>query len=119
MRLVSLFLLVSASACDSAADPAPTFGDDYRVLAEPAPPTAQGGQVTATVEYSGGCAEHDFVLRSRETSDGIEVWFVHDGRGDACEAAITETLTATLPGVAADAPALWLLQPVGEPVSLR
>ena len=126
MRLASLALLALALAgCDSAADAEPTFGDPYLILAEPAPvvvmadPAAGDARLAVTVEYSGGCEEHAFVLRSRDLGDRVEVWFVHDGRGDACEALVTEALTAVLPGAAAEAEALVLQTPSGVPVVLR
>ena len=126
MRLVSLVLLALAlPACDSAADAEPTFGDPYLVAADPAPAViasaavAGDARLAVTVEYSGGCEEHDFVLRSRDLGDQVEVWFVHDGRGDPCDALITETLTAALPGAAVEAEALVLQTPFGAPVTLR
>ena len=128
MRLVSLLLLVlSLAACDSAADAEPTFGDAYQVVAEPAPVVvvtstsapADDTRLAVTVEYSGGCEDHAFVLRSRDFGDAMEVWFVHDGRGDTCEGIVVEALTAALPGAAAEAEALVLVTPSGERVALR
>ncbi len=131
MRLVSLALLVFAlSACDSAADAEPTFGDAYRVVANPAPAViapavtvggaaAGNAQLTVTVEYGGGCEEHAFVLRSRDLGDEVEVWFVHDSRGDSCFALLTETLVAALPAAAAEAERLTLMTPRGQRISLR
>ena len=123
MRLASLVLLLLALAgCDSAMDAEPTFGDPYQVSEAPAPAVTVNGadaRLTVTVEYGGGCQEHDFVLRSRDLGDRVEVWFVHDARGDTCDALVTETLTAALPGVAAEAEALVLQTPSGGPVTLR
>ncbi len=123
MRLASLVLLLLAlPACDSAMDAEPTFGDPYQVSQAPAPAvvvTGTDARLAVTVEYSGGCEEHDFVLRSRDLGDQVEVWFVHDGRGDACDRAVTEALTAALPGVAAEAETLVLQTPAGVAVPLR
>lgn len=130
MRLVTLgFLLLTAAACDSAADAEPTFGDPYQVVAEPAPAlvtvAAPGtaadavARLAVTVEYGGGCEEHAFVLRSRDLGGEVEVWFVHDGRGDSCDAILTEALAAALPGVAVEAERLVLVTPSGERLPLR
>lgn len=120
MRLALLAALTLAFAgCDSASDPDPSFGDPYQIAAEPVPTVTADARLAVTVEYGGGCEEHDFVLRSRDVGGTVEVWFVHDGRGDTCEALLTDTLTAVLPGVAADSEVLALLTPSGDRIMLR
>ena len=57
----------------------------------------KGASLYLTVSYSGGCAEHTFSLHTTEgwvntNPPGKDLVLIHDGNGDACEAAIHETL---------------------------
>ena len=117
----ALVLGLALAACDSAADEqAPTFGDPYTVLlTAESPSVTDDGRLVVTVEYGGGCEEHTFVLRSRVDGDAAEVWWVHDARGDTCEALQTATVRAALPGTVTDAERATLLTPDGQDLALR
>ena len=112
---------LALAGCDSAGDEAASFGDPYTVLV-----TADSPRVTdddrprlaVAVEYSGGCEEHAFVLRSRVAGDAAEVWWVHDARGDTCEAIQTATVRAALPGTVLEADEVFLLAPDGGALAL-
>ena len=112
-------LSLALAACDAAADDAePTFGDPYTVIITAASPVVTGGRLAAGVEFSGGCKEHTFVLRSRVDGDAAEVWFVHDGRDDTCRETVTATVRETLPGTVVDAETVALLTPAGGRIDL-
>lgn len=134
LAFVVLLLGVSfGTGCDSArSDGDVTFGDAYRVLEQVSTP---GGDLldvrpsigkdflNVTVQYAGGCAEHAFEVRTRETSDRgvpvIEVWLVHDDGGDQCEAAIQDSRSLPLPDQVVDAARADLLTPDGTRYRLR
>ena len=88
LRPIALALALTVAACDAGADLSPDFGDPYTVPPNTAVALADG-QLTVTVQYAGGCAEHTFTARTR----GPEAWVVHDANGDACEALVTEAVT--------------------------
>ena len=123
MRLSYSVLVFSLAlaACDTAAsDQAPTFGDPYTVLVTAdTPAVAADGRLAVTVEYGGGCEEHAFVLRSRVDGGEASVWWVHDARGDTCEALQRATVRAALPGAVLDADRVTLLAPSGFEVRLQ
>ncbi len=114
MRVVLLALLALA-ACDTDGTDDPDFGAAYAL--DPASATLDGGVLRATVSYSGGCQAHTFRADSRRTADGVEVWLVHGGTPDPCEAYLTETVAAPV-DVAADV-AVVLLAPPDTSVGLR
>lgn len=74
------------------------FGDAYRVLTETARPEVQNQTLRLQVGYSGCSGGHPFRLEYRQVdSHSAEMWLVHDGRGEMCEAYFTEALTLVLP----------------------
>jgi hypothetical protein len=61
----------------------------------------EGDRLTVTVQYGGGCEQHDIALcysPSFGDSDPphVDTRFLHDANGDTCEALITETLVFDL-----------------------
>ena len=74
------------------------FGDTYRILTETARPEVQNQTLRLQVGYSGCSGGHPFRLEYRRIdSNTAEMWLVHDGRGEMCEAYFTEDLTLELP----------------------
>lgn len=74
------------------------FGDAYRILTETARPEVQNNTLRLQVGYSGCSGGHPFRLEYRQAdAHTAEMWLVHDGRGEMCEAYFTETLTLALP----------------------
>ena len=69
-----------------------TSGADFRIL-----DVEIGSEdVLVTVNYSGGCEDHQFELIWNEEVDSVglvELIMVHRNNDDTCEASITETLT--------------------------
>ena len=73
-------------------------GDSYEVNSI----SLAGDELTVSVSYSGGCADHDFALcwpdqsfmESAPVQVGLELF--HDGHGDPCEAYPTEERTFDL-----------------------
>lgn len=114
-RLVLLAALCLA-ACDNVGglNP-PDFGDAYTVRSA----TLAADTLRAVVQYGGGCAEHTFERRSRTEGQRAEVWFVHDGNEDGCEALLTDTLVAEVGFLNGGASPLVLLTPSGDAVVLR
>jgi len=60
--------------------------------------SVDGDDLDIGVFYSGGCADHDFTLCwdggwSRSDPKIVNLYLVHDGNGDTCEAWINETVT--------------------------
>ncbi|WP_420456375.1 hypothetical protein [Rubrivirga sp.] len=115
-RPVALLAVLALAACDTVGSGDPDFGAAY--VLDPASATLDGGVLRATVSYSGGCQEHTFRADSRRANGGVEVWLVHGGTPDPCEAAITETVVAPV-DIAADAVPVVLLAPPDTSVLLR
>jgi len=70
-----------------------TVGDPFELIAV----TRKGNLLVCKVEYSGGCAEHDFGRSwwngfTESSPVGAIVRIVHDANGDACESLIRQTI---------------------------
>ena len=115
-RLAIVVALLGLSACDTSSSEAPDFGFDYAVA--PSSVSLDGGVLRATLSYSGGCEDHTFRAESRRVGEGAEVWIVHGGTPDPCEAYLTETVTLAV-GVADDVIPVRLLLPTGDDLLLR
>ena len=125
-----VLVLLTAPGCDAINDSSSgvDFGDDYVVALEvPGPndapldvtPHLAKDQVNATVQYGGGCRDHDFTLDGRQRGDTVEIWFVHEGNGDNCEAFLTESVSAPLPDNLPPEVGIVLLTPGGSRFDLR
>lgn len=104
-------------ACDSQSAGTPTFGDEYRVLTDTEPVLDRQNVLRVQVQYSGGCEEHTFDARYRQTEQAVEIWLVHDANGDLCEALVTETL-AVYVDLPSDRVPPVLLTPAGDTLAV-
>ncbi len=114
MRLTLLACLVLA-ACDTTGTDTPDFGAGY--VLDPASATLDGDTLRATVSYSGGCEVHTFRAASRRAGDGVEVWLVHGGVPDPCEAYPSQAVA--VPSGVGDRSPVVLLTPAGASIRLR
>ena len=106
-------LSLTALGCD-ATRVLSDFGDPYQLLSQDDQAAVlDGTRLLVPVQYGGGCAEHTFALRSDLDADSATVWLHHDANGDACEAFITETVSAELPAPVAAAARVTLRAPAG------
>lgn len=95
------------------------FGDPYVIAGGDHPPYLAAGDLYLTVQYSGGCENHAFAIRSRIQNDTTEVWLQHNSNGDLCEAYLTDPLTLRVPEAVRDASHITLLGPEGQAFTLR
>ena len=116
MRRLSAFILLTLSACDSVGSGEPDFGFGYALAESSA--ALDGDTLRVVVQYSGGCEDHTFTPRQRATATGSDLWLVHGGTPDPCEAYLTDSLAVPLALPDGDAP-LPLLTPTGGSVRLR
>lgn len=98
LAVIALGLMIGCARQASLPGKGIQFGDTYRILTETARPEVQNQTLRLQVGYSGCSGGHPFRLDYRQVdSHTAEMWLVHDGRGEMCEAYITETLTLELP----------------------
>lgn len=115
MRLVLGLVLLTVAACDTTA-PEPDFGAGYTIASGTA--VLDGDTLRATVTYSGGCEAHTFRAQSRRAGGGVEVWLVHGGTPDLCEALVADAVAVPV-SLPADAAFVALLRPDGGTLALR
>ncbi|MEO9477821.1 MAG: hypothetical protein ABJG41_19920 [Cyclobacteriaceae bacterium] len=115
-RISFLFLVLALTSCydtgldsmdiaseydvvylNNLSDPSSFSNDPYKIIAV----TPRGDEWNAIVEYPGGCGEHVFylwwsgsVLSSNPSQ--LELYLIHNGNGDACEAVVRDTVTFSL-----------------------
>ena len=115
--------LLLALGCEvtNVLDAEPDFGDGYQVLTnnQTVAPRLDAEGLHVTVQYGGGCADHDFELRTRIRQNTTEFWFEHDANGDMCEALLSETLRRDVPARLLEQPNVVLLLPDGTAYPLR
>ncbi len=74
----------------------PNFGDPYTVATGTASPSVVPWLDTeglhVTVQHSGGCRGHRYIVHFRVHGDTTELWLQHKAKGDTCEALITRPL---------------------------
>jgi hypothetical protein len=88
----------------------PAADDPWKIATDPIDvkrAVIVGDALTLDVQYSGGCAEHDFALcydniRSSRGVDPIQavLTLTHQANGDVCEALLSKTLTFDLTPIA-------------------
>jgi hypothetical protein len=94
------------------------FGDPY-MIAQSDPPRLEVRELYLTVQYSGGCADHKFDVRSHVQNDTSYVWLQHDGNGDSCEAYLTDPLNRRVPLAVLTSQHILLLGPEDQSFTLR
>jgi hypothetical protein len=82
-------------------------------------PSLKGGVLRTTVEYEGGCQDHDFDLRYRRTSEAYEIWFYHKSDRETCRVIMRKNLKEQLFVEAMVATHVWLILPDGNVHVLR
>ncbi|MDZ4700721.1 MAG: hypothetical protein SH809_13510 [Rhodothermales bacterium] len=81
----------------------PQFGAPYELIPSGSaggpdtPPRIRGDRLLASLSYTGGCADHDFVLDYAARRDTVHLWIVHEDGGDSCDAYLMDDLTLELP----------------------
>ncbi len=92
---LGLLVAIGCEVTDSLSSE-PNFGDPYTVATDTASPSAAPRLNTeglhVTVQHSGGCRGHRYILHFRVHGDTTELWLQHKARGDTCEALITRPL---------------------------
>lgn len=100
-----------------------SFGDAYTIASHEEPgaivPRLGADGLHVSVQYSGGCREHEFVVRHAVHHDTTEIWLFHDNNGDACEAYLTDTRLLSVPSTVYNTEHVVLLAPEGTEFSLR
>ena len=102
----------------------PQFGAPYEIVINEiaggpdAPPHINGHWLFLTVQYSGGCTDHEFLFESYLRRDTAHVWLNHFSNDDTCEAEILDDLNIELPGSIRDMGVIALYDPVGGPPHL-
>ena len=95
------------------------FGDAYVIAMDAPSPRLEERALYLTVQYSGGCANHEFDVRSHVQNDTSYVWLQHDGNGDPCEAYLTDPLNRRVPLVVLASQHILLLGPEDQSFTLR
>ncbi len=135
--LLVLFLLPACSSVDhNNEDPAaninvsintvsagtPSFGDTYKIATsgnDVAAPVLKDGLLILWVSYSGGCEEHGFTLNQADGADKVQLWFNHEANSDPCEAYLTGKIEADFTQDITNDKSIELLNPNGDPFTLR
>lgn len=115
MRPFLALLALLAAGCDSdGIGGLSEFGDPYSLdLSDSVRPAlfVSDDVLSVPVTYGGGCAEHDFALRSRVAGDSATVWLAHDANGDLCLALVGNVVEVRLPRGSATAQRIVLRAP--------
>jgi len=94
------------------------FGDSY-MIAKSDPPRLEARDLYLIVQYGGGCADHEFDVRSHIQNDTSYVWLQHDGNGDSCEAYLTDPLHRRVLLSVLESQHIILLGPEDQSFTLR
>ncbi len=101
----------------------PNFGDPYTVAADTALPSVVPRLDTeglhVTVQHSGGCRGHHYIVHFRVHGDTTELWLQHKAKGDTCEALITRPLLLDVSLRVLETEHVVLLAPDGGVFTLR
>ncbi len=72
-----------------------------------------------TVQHSGGCRGHRYIVHFRIHGDTTELWLQHNAKGDTCEALITRPLLLDVSLRVLETEHVVLLAPGGGVFTLR
>ena len=122
IALIGLLIALGCEVSDSLSTE-PDFGDPYTIATAITPnttvPRLDAGGLHVSVQYNGGCRSHGFHLEYRIQGETTEIWLRHDGKGDLCEAYLTETRQLAVSFRALETENVVLLAPNGTIFSLR
>ena len=118
--VLGLLIAIGCEVTDSLSSE-PNFGDPYTV--DTAPPSVAPRLDTkglpVTVQHSGGCRGHRYIVHFRIHGDTTELWLQHNARGDTCEALITNSLLLHVSLRVLETEHVVLLAPDGGVFTLR
>ncbi len=119
---LGLLIAIGCEVTDSLSSE-PNFGDPYTVATDTAPPSVAPRLDTkglhVTVQHSGGCRGHRYIVHFRVHGDTTELWLQHNARGDTCEALITKPLLLHVSLRVLETEHVVLLAPDGGVFTLR